>query len=130
MMQAVGNVENKERKFLIKIHPLYPKKIKESENIEITHYTIPEQSGISAVFYGTGMSGLEGLLAGVPTFRLRPEDRIAVNVLPEGVEAIPVSKEELGVALDNAVKPIPLDWEKIYAPIAMDVWKNELELSK
>ena len=128
MMQAIAQIQNKEKFFLIKIHPLYPKKIVESENVKITPYTIPEQSGISAVFYGTGMSGLEGLLAGVPTFRLKPEDRIAVNVLPEGVEAIPVSKEELGVALDNAVKPKPLDWEKIYAPITINVWKNEFEL--
>ena len=94
----------------------------------ITPHTISEQQGISAVFYGTGTSGLEGLLAGLPTFRLRPEDRVAVNILPEGIDAIPVTVGELGNALDNANKPEPLNWDSIYAPVTISVWKEELEI--
>jgi hypothetical protein len=107
---------------------LYPKKVEESESIVITNNTIPEQKGISAVFYGTGTSGLEGLLAGLPTFRLRPDDRIAVNVLPEGIDAVPINSDQLGEALDNAVKPRPLKWEDIYSPVKFTLWEKELEL--
>jgi len=128
IMEAVNKAQKKGRKFLVKIHPLYPKKVEESESIVITNNTIPEQKGISAVFYGTGTSGLEGLLAGLPTFRLRPDDRIAVNVLPEGIDAVPISVDQLGEALDNAVKPNPLKWGEIYAPVRFTLWEKELEL--
>ena len=127
MMEAVNKAQKKGRKFLVKIHPLYPKKVEESESIVITNNTIPEQKGISAVFYGTGTSGLEGLLAGLPTFRLRPDDRIAVNVLPEGIDAVPISVDQLGEALDNAVKPNPLKWGEIYTPVRFTLWEKELE---
>ena len=127
MMKAVNKAQKEGRKFLVKIHPLYPKKVEESESIVITNNTIPEQKGISAVFYGTGTSGLEGLLAGLPTFRLRPDDRIAVNVLPEGIDAVPISVDQLGEALDNAVKPNPLKWGEIYAPVRFTLWEKELE---
>jgi hypothetical protein len=129
MMEAVNKAQKEGRKFLVKIHPLYPKKVEESESVVITNNTIPEQKGISAVFYGTGTSGLEGLLAGLPTFRLRPDDRIAVNVLPEGIDAVPINSDQLGEALDNAVKPPPLKWEDIYSPVRFTLWEKELELS-
>ena len=127
-MEAVNKAQKDGRKFLVKIHPLYPKKVEESENIVITNYTIPEHQGISAVFYGTGASGLEGLLAGLPTFRLRPDDRVAVNVLPQGAGAIPVSVDQLDEALNNAVKPSPLKWADIYAPVNLTLWEKELDL--
>ena len=100
--------------FLVKIHPLYPKKITETDNIKITTKTIPEQKEISAVIYGTGASGLEGLLAGIPTFRIRPTNKVAVNVLPEGIDAVPFAENELGLKLDNALPPKAVSWEKIY----------------
>ena len=130
MMQAVDGADKEGRKFLVKIHPLYPKEIAESENIRITPHTIPQQQGLSAVFYGTGTSGLEALLAGVPTFRLRPDDQVAVNVLPEGVDAVPVSIESLGAALDKAVQPPPLKWDSVYAMVDLDIWKRELEVDQ
>jgi hypothetical protein len=115
-----------DRKFIVKIHPLYPQNIIQTKNITLTNHTIPNQKGLSAVFYGTGTSGLEGLLAGVPTFRFRPDDRVAVNVLPIGVKVDPVSISTLGDALDEATKPVPLDWESVYSPINQALWQEEL----
>lgn len=127
MLRAVNKARKPGRKFIIKIHPLYPLDIEETEDIRLTQYTIPEQQGISAVFYGTGTSGLEGLLAGVPTFRFRPDDRVAINVLPEGVTAYPVELNSLDEALDQAERPLPLDWSEIYAAVQPTVWQDELK---
>jgi hypothetical protein len=126
MLLAVKSASKPGRKFIIKIHPLYPQNIIETENISLTRHTIPEQQGLSAVFYGTGTSGLEGLLAGVPTFRFRPDDRVAINVLPEGTKAEPVYIDTLSDALDEATKPVQLDWESIYSSIDQALWQEEL----
>ncbi len=114
---------------MAKIHPLYPKDVKENENVRITPDTIPQQKGLSAVFYGTGTSGLEGMLAQVPTIRLRPDDQVAINVLPEGVEPVPVSIDGLNAALENAVQPPPLRWDSIYAKVNPEIWYRELEVN-
>jgi hypothetical protein len=127
MMLAVKFAKKPGRKFTVKIHPLYPQDIKETENISLTNHTIPEQKGLSAVFYGTGASGLEGLLAGVPTFRFRPDDCIAINVLPKGAKAESVSIDTLGNALDDATKPTPLAWKSIFSPIDQALWQKELK---
>ncbi len=128
MMEAVARAYKPGRKFIVKVHPLYPQDITETEDTHLTPHTIPRQRGLSAVFYGTGTSGLEGLLAGIPTFRFRPDDRVAINVLPEGVSAKPVSLDELGDALDHARPPDPLDWNTIYAPVDLKTWQHELLL--
>ena len=69
------------------------------------------------------------MLAQVPTFRLRPSDQVAINVLPDGVDSIPVSIESFDLALNNLVQPPPLEWNTIYANVIPDVWKSELEIS-
>ena len=129
LMEAVVSAQGGGRKFLVKNHPLYPKNITETETIKVTDKTIPEQCGISAVVYGTGASGLEGLLAGIPTFRIRPHNKVAVNVLPEGIDAVPFSVSRLREELDKAVPPKKLWWEKIYAPVTLDVWREQLLIS-
>jgi hypothetical protein len=126
MMLAVKFADKMDRKFIVKIHPLYPQNIKETKNISLTNNAIPNQHGLSAVFYATGTSGLEGLLAGVPTFRFRPDDRVAINVLPQGITTQPVSIGTLGDALDEATKLAPLDWESIYSHINQALWQEEL----
>ena len=64
------------------------KKIPETKDITITKNTIPELDKISAVVYGTGASGLEGLLAGIPTFRIRSHEKVDINVLKARAKAI------------------------------------------
>lgn len=126
MIHAVKLANNQERKFIVKMHPLYPQKINLTENMSLTKLTIPNQHGLSAVLYGTGTSGLEGLLAGVPTFRFRPDDRVAINVLPKGVKATPVSISTLGDALDNAKQPKPLEWKTVFSSVDQALWQKEL----
>lgn len=126
MMQAINLARKTGRKFLVKEHPFYPMPVPENDEIRRTNYTIPQSRNISAVFYGTGTSGLEGLLAGVPTFRFRPDDRVAINVLPPCAEAIPVSLATLGLELDRRYSPQKLDWHSVYAPVDMNIWRREI----
>lgn len=124
MLVAIARVGGK--KFLVKQHPLYPHAVPKAANIAETANTIPDEPGISAVFYGTGTSGLEGLLAGVPTYRLLPDDRIAVDIMPEGVEPQPVTVDGLGAALAAHGAPPGIAWDDIFAPVDMDVWQQAL----
>ncbi|HEB79970.1 MAG TPA: hypothetical protein ENI79_05805, partial [Rhodospirillales bacterium] len=51
------------RKTLVKEHPMYPLDFEEIPNLTRTKTPLQEQSGLSAVLYSTGTSGLEALLA-------------------------------------------------------------------
>ena len=128
MMKAIKLARRPGRMFLIKDHPLYPMHITESYDIRRTPKTIPETTGISAVFYGTGTSGLEGLLAGVPTYRFISDDQIAIDVLPPHAKAYPISLSNLGEALDKKKIPQKLDWTSVYAPVDLAVWTRELNV--
>ena len=130
LIQSISAAKGGGRKFIVKIHPLYPKNIILSHGIEITDKTLPEQNTLSAVVYGTGASGLEGLLAGIPTFRLRPQNKVAINVLPEGIDAVPFLPKDLKGLLDRARPKKVLKWNKIYSPVKMDVWKQQLSINE
>ena len=126
MMEAVDKARVDGRRFAVKEHPMYPRDVTESDHVRRTDRTSPEHPGISAVFYGTGTSGLEGLLAGVPTFRLLPSDDIAIDIMPEGVSATPVTVDSLGGALDARPEPPRVRWESIFSDVDPDVWRSHL----
>ena len=117
------------KKLSFYIKNFYPKKIIQSKNITITQIGLRDQKGISALLYATGASGLEGLLAGLPTLRLRPADRVAINVLPEGVEPIVFSKENLAQTLSEVEKQDALDWKTIYSHVDIKMWRKLLAIS-
>ncbi len=125
-MQAVEAAAEKGFHFLVKDHPMYPLEIRETEHIRRATGTLTEQSSLSAVFYSTGTSGLEALLAGLPTFRLLPEDQIAVDVLPEFVSAQPVTAKGLAEALAGASRPAPVNWEDVLSPVDWNLWQRLL----
>lgn len=126
MMWAVKAARNGTRTFIVKDHPMYPFAFSASEDIRPTQKTIPESFGISAVFYGTGLSGLEGLLSGAPTFRLLPSDRLGIDTLPAGCPAKTVSSDELGAALDENSQPPNVDWNDLFVPVDLEVWREHL----
>ena len=105
---------------------MYPFGITETENIKRTAKTIPESFGISAVFFSTGLSGLEGLLSGTPTFRLLPSDRPGIDTLPAGCQAQTISADDLGAALDANPKPPQIRWSDLFIPVDNEVWRYHL----
>ncbi len=125
-LQAVEAAAGKGYDFLVKAHPMYPVDIPETNHIRRARAKLTEQTALSAVFYSTGTSGLEALLAGLPTFRLRPEDQAAVDVLPDFISAEPIAVEELTHALEKAKKPPAVAWEDILSPVDWDLWRKLL----
>jgi len=126
MAAVVATARSTERRFVVKDHPLYPYAIAETETVRRTSRTIPEHTGLAAVIYATGTSGMEGLLAGVPTLRFLPDDRIAVDVLPESLPVFPVTAETLGTALTTLPEPPRVAWDALYAPVDEALWQRLL----
>ncbi len=66
------------------------------------------------------------MLEGLPTFRLMLEDRIAIDILPAGAEATPVTPDGVVEALRSAARPRRLEWESVLAPPDMELWRGLL----
>jgi hypothetical protein len=129
-LQAIEAATGKGFNFLVKEHPMYPLEIRETEHIRHTEGTLTKQTALSSVFYSTGTSGLEALLAGLPTFRLLPEDQAAVDVLPDFLSAHPVSVDGLADALALPSKPPVVRWEDVLSPVDWDLWHELLPAGK
>jgi len=105
---------------------MYPFEFAETETIRRTTQVLPEHRALSGVLYSTGTVGLEALLAGLPTLRFRPEGRIAIDILPDGVAAVPVDAASLEEALDGTQPPARIERESVMAPVDLAVWRRYL----
>ncbi|RAU23574.1 hypothetical protein CU669_00250 [Paramagnetospirillum kuznetsovii] len=114
------------RRTLIKQHPMYPLAFTPEANLEPTDIGITGHARLSAVVSATGTSSLEGLLLGVPTVRLLPDDRLAVDILPTGIKAMAVTPDELSDALASAVQSPPVRYEDVLSPPDLAVWRSLL----
>jgi hypothetical protein len=99
---------------------------RESNRIRRTRDDLKAQPSLSAVFYSTGTLGLEALLAGLPTFRLLPEDDIAVDIMPAMASAVPVTIDGLAKALFGVSRPPALSWEDVLSPVDWPLWRKWL----
>jgi len=124
MLQAIADIRDSPITFLIKEHPMYPIDFDESANMQRTNKPLSEQQSVRAVLFGTGMSGLEGLLAGLPTFRLMLNDRVSINSLPEQFFATPVTAEHLLDALRQPSIPPEKKWHDLFSPVDLAVWRD------
>lgn len=129
MMAAIYDAEGAGRKFLVKSHPMYPFQIVESSSVVSTQTRFADIVGVSALFYGTGTSGIEGMLAGVPTYRLLPSDRVGIETMPDGLRARTVTRQGLRAALDEALEPPKIDVSKFFTPVDIEVWRRHLSAS-
>jgi hypothetical protein len=114
------------RRVLVKEHPMYPLAVTAEPNLEATAIGITGHPSLSAVVASTGTSTLEGLLLGVPTFRLLPDDRLAVDILPAGLAAVAVTPAELPAALDRTPPPGALAYDALLTAPRVDRWKSLL----
>lgn len=125
-MSAVAAAAEKGFVFVVKEHPMYPLDFEETDRIRRTGSAMVDQPALAAVFYATGTSGLEGLLAGLPTFRLQPEDEIAIDVLPSFISAVAVAADGLADALASSPTPPNVDWNDVLAPVDWPLWRRLL----
>lgn len=125
-VNAARRLAERGRKVLVKEHPMYPIPFQEGGNLLRTDVPLRDQRGLSAVLYATGTSGLEALLAGLPTYRLMLEDRIAIDILPAQLKARAVTQETVVDALERPEPPPPVAREEIVAPVDMTRWRQWL----
>ena len=123
-MAAVEKAAAQGFRFLIKGHPMYPMDFQETDGVRRTTAPLAKQTGLSAVFYATGTTGLEALLAGLPAFRILPEDEIAINSLPDFIAAERVTADGLAAALVAATKPAPFAWERVLSEVDWPFWRR------
>ncbi|MBT5014485.1 MAG: hypothetical protein HON02_08560 [Rhodospirillaceae bacterium] len=114
------------RAFLVRDHPMSPYPFDDTESIKQTDKPLGEQDGLAGVLFTATTVGQEAALAGLPTWRFRPEDRIAMNILPDGLDVPAVSALTLQEALDNPVKPGIVAPETMFASVVMDLWQELL----
>ena len=93
-LEVARALSRRGRRVLVKPHPMYPVAFETGAGLELSDRPLAEQTGLSAVLYGTGTSGLEAVLMGLPAYRLMADDRIAIDVLPTWVTAAAVTPED------------------------------------
>lgn len=114
------------RQVLFRDHPMYPMDIAETDNFRRARTGMLDQERLSAVVYSTGTSGLEAVMAGIPTIRFLPDQRVAVQVLPAGVEVPCATSRSLLSVLEKAGPPATVRWEQIFSPVDYRFWQSML----
>jgi len=126
-IEAAKKIGASGRQVLVKEHPMYPLPVQSAQGVVVTTKSMQEQKeGLSAVLYSTGTSGLEALFAGLPTYRLLPEDRVAINVLAEGLVSRTTTVADLPEALRDSPRPDPVPWDSVLAPVDLPLWRRLL----
>lgn len=125
-MEAARRIAESGRAVLVKEHPMYPYAFDEDDRLRRTEIPMARQVAISGVLYSTGTSGLEALLAGLPVWRLLLEDRIAIDVLPEGFSAQAVTLETVCEAISHTGTVEIKDWDAVLADPDTAFWRGLL----
>ena len=87
---------------------------------------LTEMSGIGAVLYSATTVGLEALVGGLPVVRFIPEQSASVDVIPEFLDVLTATEENLGEQLDRAITSDvkTLVSEDFFCPPDQSFWKS------
>ena len=130
MINATRPLASKDLQFIVKAHPLSPYPIEESDFFTSTRTTLDALPPVRALIYCTGTTGLQGLLAGIPTLRFIPKDGVALDILPKSMQVTSVSETDIGAALKDLPEPYHLDVEALFPPPNLKKWHSTLEPTK
>lgn len=125
MIAAAKSVPGKT--FLIKSHPMTPYAFRETDTVRRTDLPLSRQSALSAVVFAASTVGLESLIAGLPTFRFRPQSCMALDILPAGLTINVVDADTLGGALKNARPENALRRDIFFSDVDAGMWRKYLE---
>jgi hypothetical protein len=114
------------QKVLVKGHPMYPVAFSEAENLNRTETPLTEQTGLSAVLFCTGTSGLEAVLMGLPAYRLMLDDRIAIDILPAGIDVPGVTLDNVTEQVTGKVPVQPISWDFVLTEPDIKLWHSLL----
>ena len=105
-----------------------PFEFDDTEFVRRTDKRLNELQKVSSVIYSATTVGLEALIMQLPTYRFLPSARIAIHVLPQGLEAPTIFASNLATTLENPVIPARLERSAIFAPVNSTLWKEALNL--
>lgn len=127
MVSAANASVSRGHRFVVKDHPMTPYAFDETKNVQRTDRPLNGQTAVSAVVYAATTVGLEAVIAGLPTLRFRPKSRIALNVLPKGINVPAVDATTLSDALASPPVQTPVRREDIFAPVDINLWQEILQ---
>ncbi len=128
MIAAAHPLASAETSFVVKAHPLCPFEFSPSGHFESTSVPLSELPPLRALIYCTGTSGLEGLLAGIPTYRFLPQNGIALDILPQGMHIKPITALNMKDALEETESPEKIDASKLFPPPDIALWNRLMDV--
>jgi hypothetical protein len=124
LLKALSVAPKSGRQFLVKIHPMYPIEVMETENIKVTNIGLLDQEQLAGVLYSASVVGLEAVLANLPTLRFLTDSSVAIDVLPRSVQVPTVDESGLSAGLENLKQQNHVPWESIFSSIDLAVWQQ------
>lgn len=109
--------------FLVKDHPLSPYSFEDSSHFTHTQLPLEQLPPLRALIYCTGTTGLEGLLAQIPTIRFIPNGGIALDILPESMQVTSVAASELAATMEKLPVIETMNAEKLFPPPNVEKWR-------
>lgn len=128
MIAAARPLASAEMPFVVKAHPLCPFEFHPSDYFESTSVPFSELPPLRALIYCTGTSGLEGLLAGIPTYRFLPKNGIALDILPQGMHIKPITALSMNDALEEIESSVKIDTNSLFPPPDIAHWKRLMDV--
>jgi hypothetical protein len=127
MVSAAQVASSRGHRFLVKDHPMTPFVFNPTPEVQYTNRPLGEHPKLASVVYAATTVGLEAILSGLPTLRFCPKGRIALDILPLGVQVPSVDRGTLADALTSPAAPLPIKREDIFAPVDTGLWREAFQ---
>ncbi len=128
-LKVARRIADAGRAVLVKAHPMYPVCFEQTERLRKTATGLVAQPELSVVVYSTGSIALDAIFAKLPCVRLRFDDRISIDILPEGVQNPVADKSNISDLLDAVGQPPDVAWEDIFSPPDETKWAERLGIA-
>ncbi|NQU56987.1 MAG: hypothetical protein HQ513_07115 [Rhodospirillales bacterium] len=123
MIAAARPLIAKGLNFVVKDHPMSPYLFTPEKGLQRTDKPFFEQAALRALVYAATTVGLESALAGVPTVRFRPQGKLALDILPAGID-LPVAEGDNLEQVLLAALPPAINRDRVFSPVNIEFWKR------
>ena len=124
MIDAARPLACSDMSFLVKDHPLSPYVFKDSLHFTHTQLPLDQLPPLRALIYCTGTTGLEGLLAQIPTIRFIPNGGVALDILPQSMQVTSVTAPKLSAVMENLPIPKVMNVEELFPAPNVEKWRE------
>jgi len=123
MIRAIVPLSQQGLRFVVREHPMTPVGFVPGPGLERATGPLPTVEGIATVLYAGTTVGLEAALAGLPVVRFCPDDRLANDILPAGIELAAAGAANLAATL-AAARPLPSLATPLFAAVDVEFWRR------